>query len=346
VKVALTLDFRNDPARKRPWKEFWEDGLWLLTEAEAMGFDSVLVQEHFFQPDGYAPSIPVFLTLLAERTSRVRIGSYLHVLPLHHPAKLAQETAVLDHVSDGRLDVCVGLGHSLAEYEAFGVDRRRRGARMDEALDVLKLAWTERPFDYDGHFYQLRGIEVRPEPLQTPHPPLWVGATTEAAAARAGRHGARLAAASAEPGVYEAYRKAWAGAGHDPEASRASNCLSITTTFEDPEVVWQRNRERYFYRWDFYRRIRHELGDPDLVVGTSDGQPGMAEEPVPEDYRANELIGDPDTLIETIIPMFSALGVDELVLNGPASGRDWRGEGYESVKLFAERVLPRLAALD
>ena len=87
MEVALTLDFRNAPERRRPWKEFWEDGLWLLCEAEAMGFDSVTVQQHFFQPDGYGPSLPVFLTLLAERTRRVRIGSYLYILPLHNPAQ-------------------------------------------------------------------------------------------------------------------------------------------------------------------------------------------------------------------------------------------------------------------
>ena len=131
MQVALTLDFRNAPERRRPWKDFWEDGLWLLTEAEAMGFDAVLVQQHFFQPDGYGPSIPILLTLLAERTRKIRIGSYLHILPLHSPAALAQECAVLDHVSGGRLDVCVGLGHSLAEYAAFGIERRDRGAAKE-----------------------------------------------------------------------------------------------------------------------------------------------------------------------------------------------------------------------
>jgi len=346
LDVSLTLDFRNDPARKRPWKEFWEDGLWLLCEAEAMGFHSVLVQEHFFQPDGYGPSIPVFLTQLAERTTRIRLGSYLHVLPLHHPAQLAQETAVLDHVSGGRLDVCVGLGHSLAEYEALSIDRRTRGARMEEALDVLKLAWTERPFDYDGRFYSLRNIEVRPEPLQLPHPPLWVGATTAPAAERAGRHGAFLAAASVEAEVHTAYHEAWAKAGRDPADARVSNCFSITTTREDPEQVWARNRERYFYRWDFYRQIREELGDPNLRVGSADG-PAQAPTgpPTPESYRNNELIGDPDQIFESLAPSLTSLGVTELVVNGPASGLDWRGEGYESIKLFADEVMPRLAAL-
>jgi alkanesulfonate monooxygenase SsuD/methylene tetrahydromethanopterin reductase-like flavin-dependent oxidoreductase (luciferase family) len=347
MEVALTLDFRNAPERRKPWKEFWEDGLWLLTEAEAMGFDSVMVQQHFFQPDGYGPSIPVLLTLLAERTQRVRIGSYLYILPLYNPAALAQECAVLDHVSGGRLDVCVGLGHSLAEYAAFGIDRRDRGKRMDEALHVLKRAWTEHPFSHHGRFYQLDNIEVRPEPLQTPHPPLWVGATTVAAARRAGRHGAHLAAASGDPAVYQAHLDAWQAAGHDLRSARQSNCLSITTTREDPERVWERNRELSFYRWEFYRRIREELGDPMLQIGTgSDTVPAAVAAPTPESYRDNELIGSPEQVLDVLIPMAKTLGTTDLVVNGPASGLDWRNEGYESVKLFAEEVLPHLKEIE
>jgi len=210
----------------------------------------------------------------------------------------------------------------------------------------LKRAWTERPFDYAGQFYALGGVEVRPEPLQQPHPPLWVGATTVPAAERAGRHGTFLAAASVEPEVHAAYRDAWANAGHDPAAARVSNCFSVTTTREDPERVWQRNRERYFYRWDFYRRIREELGDPGLRVGSAaEASQPTAALPTPESYRDNELIGDPDWVFETLAPALTALGVTELVVNGPASGLDWRGEGYESMKLFAEEVMPRLQAL-
>jgi alkanesulfonate monooxygenase SsuD/methylene tetrahydromethanopterin reductase-like flavin-dependent oxidoreductase (luciferase family) len=344
LRVGFTLDFRNAPRRRRPWRDFWEDGLWLLGEAEALGFDSLHVQEHFFQPDGYAPSMPAFLALLAERTRRARLGSYVYVLPLHHPAALAQETAVLDHLSGGRLDVGVGLGHSLAEYVAFGVDRSARGARMEEALEVLRLAWTRRPFSFSGRFFCLREVEVRPEPLQQPHPPLWVAATTPAAAARAGRCGAFLAAGSVEPEVFDAYRSAWVASGRPLEQSRSSTTLTITATPEDPEKVWARNRELYFDRWDFYSRIRSELGDPALAVAL---QPSAAKErppaPTPETYRANEWIADPDTILGKLEPLVRRLGADELVLNGPASGIDWRREGYESVRLFAERVLPVVA---
>jgi alkanesulfonate monooxygenase SsuD/methylene tetrahydromethanopterin reductase-like flavin-dependent oxidoreductase (luciferase family) len=333
MQVGFTLDFRNAPARRRPWKQFWEDGLWLMREAEAMGFDALLVQEHFFTDDGYAPSLPVFLTLLAERTRRARIGAYLYILPLHNPARIAQESAVLDHLCDGRLDVTVGIGHRAAEYRAFGLDPRTRPSRMEEALAVLRLAWRGEPFDYEGRYYRLQGIQVQPAPLQLPHPPLWAAATTPAAAERAGRHGLHLHGASVDPAVADAYRRALARAGHDPREFRVANAWSITATREEPAKVWERNRELYHYRWDFYRRIREEIGDPMLQYGL---------EPSPEQYRDNELIGAPEEILAALDPLVRRLDLTDLVLFGPASGIDVRSEGYASLKLFAEQVLPVL----
>ena len=155
-----------------------------------------------------------------------------------------------------------------------------------------------------------------------------------------------LAAASGDPSLYDAFRDAWQAAGHAPSAARISNCLSITTTREDPAKVWARNRELYFYRWDFYRRIRQELGDPALQIGTGDAAARSHEEaPTPESYRENELIGSPEDVGAAIEAMAKSLGTTDLVVNGPASGLDWRDEGYQSVKLFADEVLPRLKAL-
>lgn len=212
MRVGFTIDFRNP--RHEPWRDFWEDRLWLMVQAEAMGFDYLLVQEHFFCADGYAPSMPVFLTLLTERTRTARIGSYVYILPLHNAAQLAQETAVLDQVSGGRLDVTVGAGHNPAEYRAWGFSPKTRPSRMEEGLQVLKLAWTQRPFSYHGRYYDLENLEIAPEPLQKPHPPLWVAATTPAAAERAGRHGAHLHGASVDPAVHAAYLRGLQTAGH------------------------------------------------------------------------------------------------------------------------------------
>ncbi len=335
MRVGLTLEIRNSPHRPQPWRELFEDCLWLFEQAEALGFDSLLVQEHFFTEDGYAPSMPVFLTALAERTSTARIGSYIYIAPLHHPAQLAQETAVIDHLSDGRLDVALGIGHRVAEYRAFGLDPNTRPSRIEEVIDVLELAWSGEPFSYDGRYYKLDELVVKPEPLQRPHPPLWLAATAVAPAERAGRHGLNLAGASPDPAVHAAYREALVAAGHDPAAMRVSNPWSITVTDEDPDAVWERNKAHYHYRWDYYRRIRAEIGDAELQYGLK---------PAAEAYRANELIGDAAAVLATLEPFVRELGLTDIVLFGPHPGIDLRGEGYESVARFAEQVMPTLKA--
>jgi alkanesulfonate monooxygenase SsuD/methylene tetrahydromethanopterin reductase-like flavin-dependent oxidoreductase (luciferase family) len=204
---------------------------------------------------------------------------------------------------------------------------------MEETIDVLKLAWTGDRFTYRGRYHDLVDLQVRPEPMQQPHPPLWLAATTAAPAERAGRHGLHLAAATPDPAVYRTYRDALRAHGHDPAGARVSNPWSITVTDEDPEAVWERNKRHYFHRWDYYRKIRAEIGDPDLQYGL---------EPSAEAYRANELIGDAGTVLATLEPFVRDLGLTDLVLFGPHPGIDLRNEGYETVARFAEQVLPTL----
>ena len=330
MKVGFATQFRN--VLGRPWRQFWEDGLWLMHEAEAMGFDGLWVQEHFFEEHGYAPSVSSFLTLLAERTSRVRIGTYVAILPLHHAGYFAQQMAVIDHLSEGRLDVQVGMGARAMEYRAFGYDPRSRKSRMEESLDVLRLAWTQRPFSYHGRHYDLDDLIVLPEPFQQPHPPLWVAGSAPVSAARAGTLGANLAAVSNDPAVYDAYLGALDAAGHDRGAISISQGISVTATREDPDVVWERNRRHYAKRWDYYAGhgmdIGREAESLDFGLERSD-----------DFYRQFELIADPDTVIETLKAITGRLPLTHLNLAGFADGIPVE-ECYDQLKLFAETVLP------
>jgi alkanesulfonate monooxygenase SsuD/methylene tetrahydromethanopterin reductase-like flavin-dependent oxidoreductase (luciferase family) len=307
-----------------------------MQQAEAMGFDYLSIQEHFFTDDGYAPSVPIFLTALIERTKTVRLGSYTYILPLHHAAQLAQETAVLDQLSQGRLDVCVGGGHRPAEFAAWGYSPRTRPSRMEEGLTVLKLAWTQRPFSFTGKHYDIKDLVVTPEPFQAPHPPLWVAATSPAAAERAGRHGAHLHGAADSAEFYAAYFKGLAQSGLEPRDARISTGWSVTVTDEKPQAVWERNRELYFERWHFYTLIRQQMGDAALHER---GQRGVASSP--EDYRSGELIGDADTVLAALRRRKDAAPwLTDFVHAGPAGGIDIRGEAYPSLKKFAQEVMP------
>lgn len=330
MRVGFTLDFRNP--LKRPWRELWEDNLWLMCEAEAMGFDSLLVQEHFFTSDGYGPSVPVFLSQLATRTKSARISSYIYILPLHNPFQLAQETLVLDQLSNGRLDVMVGAGHSAKEYQALGYDIKTRPSRMEEGLSALKRAWAERPLTFHGRYFNVDELSIYPEPVQRPHPPLWVGTTSVPAARRAARHGAHLASGSVDPAIFRAYLDELAAVGIDRSGMQISKSWSFTTTYEDPEAVWRRNRELYIERWGFYSRIRKEIGDAELKLGTDAGR---------DQYRENELIGDPEAILGSLRKSLETLPLT-MVIHNLAAGIPLRTEAYQSIKLFADKVLPEI----
>ena len=329
MKVGFTMNFRN--VLRRPWREFWEDNLWLLTEAEAMGFDYLGIQEHFFAKDGYSPSVPVFLATLIERTKTIRIGSYLYLLPFHHAAQLAQETAVLDHMSGGRLDVTVGQGHMAQEYRAWGYSPKTRPSRFEEGLTVLRAAWTERPFSFHGRYYDIDDLTVLPEPLQQPHPPLWIGGSTEKSAYRAGRFGAHFAAVSGDRTVYDAYLRGLVDGSHDPAGAQIAGAWIVTCTHEDPKAVWQRNKAHYHRRWTFYDELKTEMGDPALDFGFEESA---------ERFRNHELIGPPEVVTETLRKLSRDLPLTHVMLGGFADGIPVRDEAYRSLKLFADEVLP------
>src|SRR5207344_748088 len=148
--------------------------------AEAAGFDGIWLTEHNFTGESiYCDPIP-FASVVAARTSRIRIGFAVIQLALRHPIRLATQLALLDNLADGRLDIGVGHGTNYNEYEFVGYGQRSHDSRerMEETLDVMIRAWTGAPLVHDGKFYQLRLPELRPRPRQQPHPPIWYSASS------------------------------------------------------------------------------------------------------------------------------------------------------------------------
>jgi alkanesulfonate monooxygenase SsuD/methylene tetrahydromethanopterin reductase-like flavin-dependent oxidoreductase (luciferase family) len=159
--------------------------------AETAGFDGLWLTEHNFTGESvYCDPIP-FASVVAARTSRIRIGFAVIQLALRHPIRLATELALLDNLSDGRLDIGVGHGTNFNEYEFVGYGLRSDDSRerMEETLDVMLRAWTGRPLVHRGKFYDLSLPELRPRPRQRPHPPIWRAVSSSASARDCGRMG-------------------------------------------------------------------------------------------------------------------------------------------------------------
>ena len=146
--------------------------------AEELGYDAVWFTEHHFSQYGRA-AVPVLAAQAIERTSRLRISTAVVVLPFHHPVRVAEDWATLDHLSRGRVDVGIGRGNQPAEFKGFDVPMDEAEQRFSEALDILRRAWTEESFSYDGKFWRFPEIEVLPKPYTKPHPPLWQAALSD-----------------------------------------------------------------------------------------------------------------------------------------------------------------------
>ena len=162
--------------------------------AETAGFDGIWLTEHNFTGESvYCDPIP-FASVVAARTSRIRIGFAVIQLALRHPIRLATELALLDNLSDGRIDVGVGHGTNYNEYEFVGYGLRSDDSRerMEETLDVMLRAWTGAPLVHHGKFYQLSLPELRPRPRQRPHPPIWRAASSAGSVRECGRMGAPM----------------------------------------------------------------------------------------------------------------------------------------------------------
>ena len=184
MEFSCSLPVLRDRTGPDPYRAMID----LAGVAEASGFSTVTVGHHHFMAENLSDPLTV-LAAVAARTDRIRVGTGIFQLPVHHPLRVAEQVATLDELSGGRVSLGVGLGWWPTEYEAFGSVFAERGARMDEALRILPLAWSGRPTSFDGRFYRFPEVTVRPRPVQRPHPPLWVAGVAEPAVRRAARRG-------------------------------------------------------------------------------------------------------------------------------------------------------------
>ena len=165
-------------------------------QAERSGFDSFFVTEHHQEPGGYFPSPLPLLGAIAARTSMIRLGTGIAILPLYHPTRLAEDCAVIDIISKGRLILGVGMGYQAVDFGAYGLKVSDRVSLFEEGIEIVRRAWTEEKVYFVGKRYTLTNVAVTPKPVQKPSPPIWVAAVGDEAMKRAGRLGDALLADS------------------------------------------------------------------------------------------------------------------------------------------------------
>jgi len=307
--------------------------------AEAAGFDSVWLAEHSGSRYGEIASPQVMAAAIAARTSRIRIGTAVSVLPLHQPLRLANDFAMIDVLSNGRLDYGIGRGYNADEYASFGVSIEESRGRFEEALEIIRRAWTAETFSYEGTYYTIPPVQSVPNPIQQPHPPLYIAASSPATVEWAGEHLVRMLSASGSPAnvraKWDAYRQAGLAAGHAREAVDDALAHSWVVKHihvaEDDETAVREAGPRFIWYFNLLAN-RRMFDGPDNTPPLEWWQ-----------ERGACYFGSPDTVAAKIADWHRASGVTNTLCWMNTGGMP-TDQVLRSVRLFGEHVIPRFAS--
>ena len=187
LSFGYLYDFRNPAQWHRPWSDVYAETLDIVAWSESAGFGGAWVPEHHGADDGYLPSPNLALAAIAARTSSIRIGAALAIAPLYHPVRFAEECAVLDILSHGRLETALGIGYRRREYDMHGERFGQRGRRFDEFLHIVRALWAGETVTFAGQHYAVTNARIVPPPTRGTIP-LYIGGFTEPALARAAQY--------------------------------------------------------------------------------------------------------------------------------------------------------------
>jgi alkanesulfonate monooxygenase SsuD/methylene tetrahydromethanopterin reductase-like flavin-dependent oxidoreductase (luciferase family) len=175
------LQFFSWPERRVELASVYARALQRIEIMDSTGYDAVWLAEHHFSSFSACPSVHIMAMLAAARTTRLRIGTGVSLAPFYHPLRLAEEVALLDVLSGGRVNWGAGRGFARVEFENFGVPPQESTSRFRETVEIVLRGWTQERLSFAGAHYRFEGVEVLPKPLQRPHPPVWMAASSEGA---------------------------------------------------------------------------------------------------------------------------------------------------------------------
>jgi alkanesulfonate monooxygenase SsuD/methylene tetrahydromethanopterin reductase-like flavin-dependent oxidoreductase (luciferase family) len=306
---------------------------------ERAGFYCYHLAEHHFTPLGLAPSPSIFLSAAAQRTTKLRLGTMVYALPLHHPLRVVEEICMLDHLTNGRLDIGFGRGSVPFEVAYYGENAAERQEIYAERMELVLKAFTENPLSFSGKYDRLADVPMEIWPLQKPHPPVWYGAHSPDSAARAARKGFHIinndlpsVAVATIARFHEVWRETHGDAAPAPKAGLVRHIVVA-----DSDAAALGAARRAYPRWyrNFHHLFRLNNAAPDL--------------PRPPNFdvmieRGQGIAGKPETVIEWLRPQLRETGSNYLV------GHMCYGDmpldvALRSIELFGREVMPALRAM-
>ena len=337
-----------DPAEQ---ERYYRESLEQVLHAERLGYDSVWFTEHHFTRHGIVSATLSVLAYLAGQTDTIRLGTAVTVLPFHNPVQLAEQTATVDVLSNGRLDLGVGRGYQWGEFHRMGIPMDEASRRFEESMEVLTRAWTStEPFDHRGEFWSFNDLTVQPRPVQRPHPPVYVAASGSDSVARVVRNDWNLLIGQAESYDQVArqvgfYQDQLAEAELEFTPGRV---VVARAMYAAPTTEQARREAELPFMW--FKRTGQEVSAP----------PGHQVDLLPEEYAAYRsryspdarfdygamcnnvmLFGSADYIAEGIGRLRES-GVENLIFFVNFGGIEHQ-KVLDSLELFASDVMPRFA---
>jgi probable F420-dependent oxidoreductase len=340
VRIGLGLfTGQVPPGSPRTFAREYRETLELVRLAESVGFDSAWVSEHHGASDGYLPSLLPMLGAFAEATERILLGTGVVLAPLHHPLRLAEDAAVVDQLSGGRLMFGLGIGWREEEFRMFGVPIRERALRTEETIEILRRAWSGRRFSFHGRAFAFDRVKVTPPPARPAGPPIYLGGYSELAVRRAGRlaDGYIADAMPAEDvqRSVEIVEEAATGAGRDPVTLGLALMQNV---FVGPEAG----------AWEIAAPgVTHQLGAYEAWEEGAD-TPERDELPIPErpveELRRWTPSGTPEEVLAALRPLvepYAGRREVHLIVRLHYPGMAFE-DAARAVELFASEVLAAL----
>lgn len=330
IKFGYLLAFRNPPElSKLSDADFYSAMFEQIEYLDQAGFDSVWTTEHHFTDDGYLAATMPMLAAIAARTKRLKIGSFVLLAPFYHPLRLAEDAALIDVISNGRLRLGLGVAYRLQEFDVFKIPRKERLGRTLEAIEIMKRAWTGERFSFAGKYFQFENARVLPKPVSQSGPELlWGGMAPESI-----RRSAKLDlgfACNLGRAEIDQYHRALRELGKDPAAYSVINMRQIYVA-DSEDQAWNEIAPGMMYQMELYGKWLDEGG-----VDT-----GGRYLPNEAALRKGSMIGPPGRVIEQLKEFMKQTPATDLVLSMQQPGLDPK-LAMRSLRRFATEVLPEL----
>jgi alkanesulfonate monooxygenase SsuD/methylene tetrahydromethanopterin reductase-like flavin-dependent oxidoreductase (luciferase family) len=316
-------------SRRIPLTEVYRRAFARIDVMEQSGYDCVWLAEHHFSTYSVCPSINVMATHVAARTRRLRIGLAVSLAAFYNPLRLAEEVALVDVLSGGRVNWGAGRGFDRKEFTAFNVPVAESADRFRECVEIVLAAWRQERLTYRGAFWDYDAVEVLPKPLQTPHPPVWLAATSAEAIRRAAEggydvlqdpHSSNVEIGTKRALYFDTLRKH--GFPTEGRVIPTARLLAVAPTDDEAEAIARRGAE-----WtvaSYANDVTRATPAPYRTEGV---------DPIERYMRDVIIHGSPERVVDQLTELRDTIGLDYLMC-APLS--------HETFMLFTERVLPKL----